>query len=204
MSLSVPVVACKNVRHHFAGHDQVFRQHRQLPHRHVLAVGHEALVLGQPVVPLRAFGIGGLDGPVPIGNRIRPDRSCNSSSRPCVRLAPAQLAVAPQIQRRWLRLRRRKMRSSASTYSSRSGNWPCPPDRTPAHPSDSARRTSPRSARETPCQSARRNPDCPGAATTTPKTHAAMAPAPESSHASSSCGSSFAYSSCGPHMSSWS
>ena len=70
MSLSVPRGRGKNVGHHFAGHHQVFLEHRQLPHRHILAVGHEALIFREPVEPLRAFAVSGLNGPMPVRHGV--------------------------------------------------------------------------------------------------------------------------------------
>ena len=87
----------KDVGDHFAGDDQILLEYRQLPHGHIFAVGDKALVFGEPVEPLRAVAIGGLDRPMTIGNRVRRIAVIAGLGR-CRGVAPTQQPVAPEVQ----------------------------------------------------------------------------------------------------------
>ena len=97
-----------NVCDHLAGQDHVLLERRQFPHRDVLAAGHEALIFGEPVKPLRALAIGGLDGPMAVGNRVGRIAQVAGFGR-CGRVAPAQQPGPCEMQAGGLRFLGREM-----------------------------------------------------------------------------------------------
>ena len=60
----------KDVRDDFAGDDQILLKHGEQPHGEILAIGDEALIFSEPVVPLRTLAVGGLDGAMAIGDGV--------------------------------------------------------------------------------------------------------------------------------------
>ena len=76
---------------------QIVLQNGHFPHGNILAAGYKSLVLGQPVVPLRAGPVGWLNGAMPVGNRIRRIAHVAGCGRRGGR-APAQQAIAVQIK----------------------------------------------------------------------------------------------------------
>ena len=78
-----------------AGDDQVLLEHRQLPDGDVFAIGDEALVFGEPVEPLRALAVGGLDGAMAIRDGVGGIADIAGFARLRSRVGPAQQCRRP-------------------------------------------------------------------------------------------------------------
>jgi len=60
----------EDVGQDFAGEDEVFFEDREFEDGEVFAIGDEALIFSEPVEPLRALTVSGLDGAMAVGDGV--------------------------------------------------------------------------------------------------------------------------------------
>ncbi len=125
MSLSEPVVEAKMSATTSPVSVRSCVEHGQFPHRHIFAAGDEALIFGEPVVPLRAGAVGGLDGPMAVGNgigRVADIAGCRLRDWP---RSSSALPSPPRCRSRGCATRRAETACSASRCWSRFESSPC-------------------------------------------------------------------------------